>query len=81
MFERILVALDGLPDAEHGLERGVVLAQGTGARVLGLSMCVLRCARWHIRTGTRQSWAHRAGRLLSSWRTACAKPRNGLASC
>lgn len=36
MFERILVALDGSPNAQHALERAVALAQGTGARVLGL---------------------------------------------
>lgn len=36
MFERILVALDGSPNAQHALERAVVLAKGTGTRVLGL---------------------------------------------
>lgn len=36
MFERILVALDGSPNAQKALEHAVTLAKGTGARRLGL---------------------------------------------
>jgi len=36
MFKRILVAVDGSPNAWHALEHAVALAKGVGAEVLGV---------------------------------------------
>lgn len=82
MFERILVALDGSPNAQKALERAAVVAKGTGTRVLGLvhvrpSLYTMAYAYGYPAAAGAPGWSL-AEQLAESMRQAAERSRELL---